>query len=336
MRIRLELLSNQIIMSLFSFSFLLCALTGTAFCDEWPGYAKKVEIQSTYDGILQPAYYWFPEDTADPVPLLVGLHSWSADYRQSDPGIEYLEECRKRGWAFIHPNFRGPNTNPSACGSEAALQDIRDAVLWMQDQTEIDLTRIYAIGSSGGGHAALMAASRWPDIWAAVSAWVPPTDLSAWYGQTKSKELRYWKHLTQVCGGPPGESKSIDDEYKQRSPIHRLHRAKGVPIEIAGGIRDGHDGSVPVSHTLRAFNVLVRANGFETKAVDCEHIDEIVRTVKIPEDLNYGDTVDTTYSKQILFRRTAGPVRVTLFDGGHEILVPAAIAWVERHTKNRR
>ncbi len=320
---------------------LLTGLTPLVFTEalsaqSWSPPAEEAKILSSHDSNLQPAYYWIPGDVSEPVPLLVGLHSWSADYQQTDPGVEYLNECRNRGWAFIHPNFRGPNTNPDACGSEAALQDIRDAVLWMKRKTAIDSARVYAVGASGGGHAALMAASRWPDIWAAVSAWVPPTDLSAWYRHTRSKDLKYWKHLTSVCGGAPGESTSVDLEYKQRSPVHRLDRAKGIPIEIAAGIRDGHGGSVPVSHTLWAFNALVRANGYNHALIPEETIDEIVRNMKIPADLARGAPADPTYTKPVLFRRSAGPVRVTLFEGGHEILVPAAIAWLEQHARTDR
>ncbi|MFH1741332.1 MAG: prolyl oligopeptidase family serine peptidase [bacterium] len=315
-------------------TFLMISLL-TAAVFGWPLGTQTARIQSSLDGAIQRAKYWVPQDVPEPVPLLVGLHTWSGDYDQSS-GDAYLAECRTRGWAFIHPDFRGPNTRPEACGSELALTDIRDAVVWMQEQTQIDPDRIYLVGVSGGGHAALMAAARWPTIWAAVSAWAPPTDLAAWYRETKAAGHPYWQHLSSVCGGAPGENQNVDREYETRSPVYQLHRAAGVRIEIAEGIRDGYDGSVPVSHTLHAFNVLACANGFESKQIPENAIEEIVQTIQIPENLVSDPLEDSTYTKAVLFRRAAGPVRVTLFQGGHEILVPAAITWLAQFDRKSR
>ena len=45
--------------------------------------AQKVEIRSTMDTTTQYAWFWKPPASA---PLLVGLHTWSADYNQ-DSGV---------------------------------------------------------------------------------------------------------------------------------------------------------------------------------------------------------------------------------------------------------
>ena len=59
--------------------------------------------------------------------------------------------------------------------------------------------------------------------------------------------------MAASCGGVPGESDSVDAEYYNRSPRHFLKNAR-MPIDINAGIYDGHTGSVPVSHSLKAFN----------------------------------------------------------------------------------
>ena len=42
-----------------------------------------VQVKSTYDGTMQPCWFWAPEKAkAQSVPLVVGLHTWSADYTQ--------------------------------------------------------------------------------------------------------------------------------------------------------------------------------------------------------------------------------------------------------------
>jgi hypothetical protein len=38
----------------------------------------------------------------------------------------------------------------------------------------------------------------------------------------------------------------------------------------------------------------------------------------------------TYLPRKVLFRRTSGNVRITVTDGDHEILVPAAFAWLKK------
>ena len=62
---------------------------------------------------------------------------------------------------------------------------------------------IYIIGGSGGGHAALLLAARYPELWTAVSAWCPISDIAAWHKQCQDRALRYAKDIEQICGGDP-------------------------------------------------------------------------------------------------------------------------------------
>lgn len=309
---------------------ILCASSPPTSHAAWPRDVKTVQITSSADGTQQPSNYWMPEEAGKRVPLLVGLHTWSSSYTQETYSLDYLKECRARGWAVIFPNFRGPNKQPEACGSDLALTDIRDAVDWMCERTAIDPSRIYVVGVSGGGHMALLCAARYPKLWAAVSSWVPPADLAAWHGQAAAQGRVYADHLAAVCGGAPGDSEEVDLEYRHRSPVHRLAETKDVRIEIAAGILDGHGTSVPISHTLDSFNVLARANGFADRVIPKETVDEMVATAKVPASLGEPPQ-DPTYVKPVLFRREAGPVRVTIFQGGHEIQATAAIEWLARY-----
>ena len=72
-----------------------------------------VQVKSTLDGTLQPCYFWAPEAAkTNVVPLVVGLHTWSADYRQTEHYATVLKYAREKGWAMVGPNFRGPNKTP--------------------------------------------------------------------------------------------------------------------------------------------------------------------------------------------------------------------------------
>jgi len=299
------------------------------FSNALVGQVRKVSIKSSLDGAEQPAFFYAPQETGKPVPLLVVLHSWSADYRQKSYP-QFPKWCVEKGWAYLHPNFRGPNRNPQATGSELAAQDVLDAVAYAKKHTRVDENRILLVGASGGGYMSLLMAGRAPEVWAGVSAWVPISNLSAWHAQTKAKKLKYYREIEKSCGGSPGKSKEVDDQYRQRSPLTHLPKAMGkVRLDINAGIFDGHKGSVPVSHSLLAFNAVASEADHLTQA----QIDEIVRTAKVPKGL-VQPIEDSSYGKKKpLLRRISGKARVTLFDGGHELVPSAAIAWLSKQRK---
>ena len=42
---------------------------------------------------------------------------------------------------------------------------------------------------------------------------------------------------------------------------------------------------------------------------------------------------DETFGREVHLRRRAGPCRVTIFEGGHEGIVTAGMAWLKSHEK---
>lgn len=288
---------------------------------------RVVGVPRRLDGSLQPARVLEPPGPIDgPAPLLVLLHTWSADHTQRHEAFE--QGALDRGWYVVVPEFGGPNDDPQACGSDRARSDVIEAVDWMRQSYAIDASRVYLAGVSGGGHMALLLAGRAPSPWAAVSAWVPPTDLVSWYALHSGD--RYGAMLRAVTGGPPGLSEEVDREYRERSPVHWLDGARGIPVEISAGIRDGHEGSVPISHTLHAFNVLARANGGDP--VTAEEITTLSRP-DAPLDTRRPAVHDPDLGREVILRRRAGPARVTIFDGGHEGIGEAALTWLESHRR---
>ncbi len=300
-----------------------------------PKVLREVTIISSVDGSPQHAMFWVPSDPDVAVPLLVCLHTWSGDYKQSAPRDDFLHVAQQRGWAFIHPDFRGPNVQPQACASDLAVADVLDAVAFAKQQVSIDDKRIYLVGTSGGGHMALIMACRSPQTWAGVSAWVPISDLSAWHTQCMRKEntQKYAHNLENVCGGPPGASAEVDAEYHHRSSLFHLQNATGLPIDINTGINDGHTGSVPVSQSLLAFNALARANGYADMVISEQTINSLLDR-HVPDELKYHPSQQEDSRKYpILFRQVAGPVRVTVFDGGHQHDTMPAIRWLQEVSK---
>ena len=175
-------------------------------------------------------------------------------------------------------------------------------------------------------------AGRAPEVWAGVSAWVPISDLAKWHGETTSRKLRYALEIEKSIGGKPTRGSKAAVEAKKRSAITYLARAKGVALDINAGITDGHNGSVPISHSLEAFNVLAEPKD----RLGAELIAEFVKTATVPEALNGQAPEDVSYGKKaILFRRQSGAARVTIFQGGHEIIPGAALQWLAKQKRMR-
>tara|TARA_Y100000758_G_scaffold300249_1_gene264060 strand:+ start:231 stop:1280 length:1050 start_codon:yes stop_codon:yes gene_type:complete len=297
----------------------------------WPDAVLEIKYPSKADNSEQLALYYRPLESASARPLLVGLHTWSGDYKQGSSAV-YANWCIEKKWNFIHPNFRGPNRRPEATGSELVVADILSAVEYAKKNGDVDERRIYLVGASGGGYASLLMAGRAPEIWAGVSAWVPILDLAKWHGETSDRKLRYAKEIEKSIGGKPTPGSKAASEAKKRSAITYLARAKGVALDINAGITDGHNGSVPISHSLEAFNVLAESKD----RLPAEVIGRFVKTAKVPTILNGYALVDASYGKKpVLFRRQSRAARVTIFQGGHEIIAQAALQWLAKQKKMR-
>ncbi|MDO5318259.1 MAG: prolyl oligopeptidase family serine peptidase [bacterium] len=306
---------------------------------DWDSFWSKifVRVKSSLDGTLQPCYFWAPEMAkTTAVPLVVGLHTWSADYRQVGHYRTTLDYAREKGWAMVGPNFRGPNKTPPACGGEPAVQDIVDAIEYAKAHVKIDPKRIYIIGGSGGGHMTLLMLGRHPEIFAGGAAFCPITDVARWHADSLLDHPGRGKHYAQMlegaCGGTPAER---PEEYRRRSPLTWLARAKaaGVPAYIVTGIHDGWKGSVPVGHSFRGFNALADAKDQVSEA----DIATIEATQQVPDALAYRGERDPFYenSHRIHFRRTSANVRFTLMEGGHGGNYPAGLDFLSRQVKGR-
>jgi pimeloyl-ACP methyl ester carboxylesterase len=297
----------------------------------WSKAVQSINYLSAADNTRQPMMFYKPQRD-DPRPLLVALHSWSNDYRQKESVI-YSEWSIANDWIFIHPNFRGQNNKPQATGSELVIGDVLSAIDYAKANAHVDESRIYAVGWSGGGFLGLLLAGRSPEIWAGVSAWVPISDLNAWYEESRKLGTKYVREIAASCGGRPVGEGAAADECRKRSPLTYLERARGVPIDINHGIRDGRNAGdpVPVSQSLNAFNLLAQPQDRVTQ----DEIAYFTREAQVPPTLR-SETTDPSYGGlTILFRRESGNTRVTIFDGAHDKNTEAAFRWLNRQRRSR-
>ena len=241
-------------------------LSVTAFCAaaaEEPsqviGKPFEIKLTSSVDGTEQPAIVQVPLGYTgqEKTPLLVGLHTWSGNYKQQVKAM--TPQTNTRGWLLVLPNFRGPNVpgNPharQACASILAQRDIIDAVNHMKATYAVDESRVYLIGASGGGHMSMQMAGKYPDVWAGVSAWVGITDLRLWQQENRG----YARGVHACCGGKPGDSPEVDWEYVRRSPITFIQNASHTWLDLQHGRKDG---SVPFHHTVDAHERVSKVPG---------------------------------------------------------------------------
>jgi len=290
---------------------------------------NKTVYFSEADGTMQPALFQ-KADGDEPRPLVVALHTWSAEY-DTQPWDKYHIRCRERNWHIIYPQFRGPNWNSDACGSDLVVSDIVCAVKYMKSVCNVDESKIFLVGGSGGGHASLLLAARAPEVWSAVSAWCPISDLKKWHSQCReSGRNEYADHVEISCSGNPQISEFAAEQARYRSPLTYLASAKDrVILDIGTGIHDGHTGSVPVSQAIEAFNAVAD----EADRISVEDIDFMVKNEAVPEHLKFAGEDPAYGPYKVLLRRQSATARLTLFEGGHDLLPGAAFGFFDRQSR---
>lgn len=281
-----------------------------------------VSIESGYDGSNQKALF-YDSGTARKKPLIIALHSWSEDYSQFF-GIPYGLWAVENDWVFIQPDYRGAFDNPAATASEGAVSDILDALEYARKNANVDASRVYLAGFSGGGMSALIMAGRYPDKWAGIVAWGAVYDLVDWYAHTRGATHHYSRDITASCGGPPVPKTAPEKECRRRSPSKYLKNARGkVPVYIAVGLDDTF---VPPVHSLRAFNDLAndkdRFSDGEIKTISEQH--------GLPVNFSgyYHDKLFEDAGVQLLYERESGKAVLKVYKGRHDVVYNAGLAWL--------
>lgn len=203
---------------------------------------QVITYTSTYDQKPRSAIIQVPlgYDPTIPVPLLVSLYGLGET--MTDGWKRYAMEANARGWLLLVPDQRQNTISP------AVRQDIMDAVHWVKDYYNVDSSRIYLAGVSMGGNKALVMAAQFPQVFAAVVAHRPITNLSQWYYET-TPFRRGW--LEAELGGKPNEAPF---EYQRRSPYSQVQNLRHVPVALTHGTLDT---IVPVTHSISMYEALI-------------------------------------------------------------------------------
>lgn len=251
----------------------------------------------------QKAYF---RKSSQPKPLIVRLHNWSSDYKNAD---RMSFHAAKLDWNYIHPDFQGSNNKPDACGSRKVIVDIDIAIDYAIKNGNVDMDKIYVVGASGGGMATLLTFMKSKHKIDTFMAWVPITDLEAWYYESIGRKQKYASDILK-CTSSKG--KLNVEEARKRSPLYvdtPLEKLQESKVKIFAGI---HDEIVPMTHAVKFYNKIAREMGEEI-IKDKEIISLLEKRVGEKE---FGKINE----RQIYLYRRINRVELTVFDGGHEML----------------
>ncbi len=300
-------------LTIFLWGLLLSAYAQTA----WQGFELD-SVRSEVDAKWQPFYYWKAKKQDQP--LVVVLHTWSGDYTQTNNSL--AERTKAKDWNYIHPNFRGPNNHPEACGSELAITDIDQSIDWALENLAVNSDSVFVIGASGGGYATLVTFMKSRHRIRGFHAYVPISDLAAWYEESLVRTPRY---AQDVLGCTASEDSVLNEsEAKRRSPLYwetPWEKRKDATLHLYTGVHDGYTGSVPITHSINFYNKVLRDAGVKdtTKLVDDQTTIRLLTRQKGTEsDQFIGNR------KVHLFKKWKN-VSLTIFEGGHEMLEDIAL-----------
>lgn len=319
MRSRLILIALVVTQPVYSQS----EMTGKeAHEKKWPVECKKIEIVSTVDNTIQPAYF-FRAKSNQPRPLVVRLHAWSSDYSRVD-GV--AQQCIDNNFNYIHPDFRGPNNRPEACGSPLVVPDIEDAIDYAIRNANVDTASIHIVGGSDGGFATLLCYMKIRHRIKTFTAWASITNLVDYYYECAGRRGKYGKYmddLKQVTSGLPKDG--FEPYFDQAEAVKRSPVLMDTPVAlrensklfIYAGIHDGClGGDVPFTHSLKFFNKVVS----DLDCIDQEILFSSDEMLRLTDWQTTGDPVHKEHLEVLLQRRYQDKIQLILFEGGHEMI----------------
>lgn len=196
---------------------------------------EKISYRSRAGDLDVPAFVFQPLQLGNPGshPALVWVHENIRGHLY-EHYIPYVREATARGYIVIAPEYRGSVGYGEALYDAvdyggAEVEDVVTAVEVLGDKyPHVDRGRMAIIGWSHGGMIALLSAARHPDVFTAVAALVPVTNLFhrlAWKGVERQRRLIDPQNR---LGGTPAEKRDV---YRERSPLFQVDKLN-IPVLV--------------------------------------------------------------------------------------------------------
>ncbi|MBB4155496.1 dipeptidyl aminopeptidase/acylaminoacyl peptidase [Sphingomonas jinjuensis] len=203
------------------------------------GAVKPISYAAA-DGTQIPAYLTLPLGSSGKnLPAIVMPHGGPES--RDDWGFDWFAQFFvNRGYAVIQPNYRGSSGYGQDWFKEngfkswkVAIGDVTDAGRWMVKQGIADPARLAIVGWSYGGYAALQSQVLDPDMFKAVVAVAPVTDL----GMLRGEQLGFSNATIArnfIGDGPhiaEGSPARHADAFK--APVILFHGTKDINVATA-------------------------------------------------------------------------------------------------------
>ncbi|MFC3578812.1 alpha/beta hydrolase family protein [Sphingomonas hylomeconis] len=186
------------------------------------------------DGTIIPGYLTLPPGSdGKNLPAIVMPHGGPG--ARDEWGFDWLAQFyANRGFAVLQPNFRGSTGYGDAWFREngfkswqVAIGDVNDGGRWLIKQGIADPTKLGIVGWSYGGYAALQTAVLDPNLFKAIVAIAPVTDLETLRGE--SRDYSNFALVDAFIGNGP--------HVRQGSPALNAARIK-APVLLFHGTQD--------------------------------------------------------------------------------------------------
>jgi dipeptidyl aminopeptidase/acylaminoacyl peptidase len=190
------------------------------------------------DGTQIPAYLTLPPGSdGKNLPAIVMPHGGPG--ARDEWGFDWLVQYyAARGYAVLQPNFRGSTGYGSAWYQRngfrswrVAIGDVNDAGRWLVTQGIAAPDKLGIVGWSYGGYAALQTSVLDPDLFKAIVAIAPVTDLERL--RQESAGYTNFPQVDQYIGNGP--------HVREGSPAQNVDRIK-APVLLFHGTRDQNVG----------------------------------------------------------------------------------------------
>lgn len=196
------------------------------------------------DGTEIPGYLTLPpgvEEGAPGLPAIVMPHGGPG--ARDEWGFNWLVQFyTQNGYAVLQPNFRGSTGYGSAWQMEngfqswqTAISDVNDAGHWLIAQGIADPQKLSVLGWSYGGYAALQSATTEPDLYKAVVAIAPVTDLGKL--RDDARNFSNYPIVSEFLGR--------GSHIQTGSPARNAERIKAPVLLVHGE----YDENVPYEHS---------------------------------------------------------------------------------------
>ncbi len=191
---------------------------------------KSVQVKAS-DGVLVPAYLTLPPGSSGKgLPAIVMPHG--GPQSRDEWGFDWLAQYfAHKGYAVLQPNFRGSAGYGDEWFKEngfkswkIAIGDVTDSGRWLVSEGIADPSKLAILGWSYGGYAALQSGVVAPDLFKAIVAIAPVTDLAEFRREfTRSSAQRVMRDW--VGTGP---------HLKEGSPAQNVDAIK-APVMLFHG-----------------------------------------------------------------------------------------------------